>query len=63
MQITNSKFNLQTIQKSVGASFLTGLLYALNHGNITLGLAMMIIISIALFYVEYTTQTPIYQES
>jgi membrane protease YdiL (CAAX protease family) len=60
---TTHKLNLQTIQKSVGASFLTALLYALNHGNVTLGLAMMMIISMALFYVEYTAQSPITQDA
>ena len=63
MRPINHKLNFQTIQKSIGASFLTALLYALNHGNLTLGLAMMIIISIALFYVEYTAQSPIPQEA
>ena len=63
MQTNKRKLNLQTIQKSIAASFLTALLYALNHGNITLGLAMMMIISMSLFYVEYTTQSPITQEA
>lgn len=62
VQSTN-KLNLQSIQKSIGASFFTALLYALNHGNITLGLAMMLIISLALFYVEFTAESTIYQEA